>query len=92
MTMTKKDYELIAKAIKNKVNQAQVLEDYHFDVEEYEAGARQQFAERRLIELADNLATALKADNASFDYDLFMEACGIHGVVDHECHVGLFRQ
>ena len=90
--MTKKNYELIANAIKDKVHQAQVLEDYHFEVEEYNAASRHQYAERRIVELAHNLAMALKEDNASFNYDRFMEACGIHGEVTHECHPSLFRQ
>ncbi len=65
--MTKKDYVLIAGAL-HRSGMAKGLE---------KNAIKRQAGEdmRRLI--AIDLASSLKEDNAKFDWDRFMEACGV---------------
>ena len=62
--MTKKDYKLIASAFQTNINEA--VDDGHH------ASGRQ-----RVYVLAQTLANTLKADNPRFDYERFLEACGV---------------
>ena len=67
--MTKKDYQLIAKAIK------QINEDSHY--------SKNTLIDSRLVTTVldhlvyEALGQALKKDNPNFDYVKFYEACGL---------------
>jgi hypothetical protein len=61
--MTKKDYELIAKAIETSGSM-------YFNQNEAEKVSA-------MIEFAYSIATSLKEDNPRFDRVRFLEACGI---------------
>lgn len=64
--MTRKDYELIAASIKAaRMNVA---------LNPYTA----VYAEQGVKETAEQIAYRLKVDNPRFDFDRFMETCGIH--------------
>lgn len=61
--MTRKDYELIARAIKASMDGARY---------------RGSDTERNAIrEVAKNIAGALQADNPRFDWARFLSACGL---------------
>lgn len=61
--MTKKDYELIAYAIKEVKTRHYFLAD--------------PIAQDAIKKVAENIAQALMHDNPRFIYDKFIEACGI---------------
>lgn len=63
--MTRKHYRAIADAIKN-VRHADYVDDEH---------RRIAFATK--LEIANSIAIAMKADNAAFDRDKFMDACNL---------------
>jgi hypothetical protein len=62
--MTKKDYELIAKAI------------YGSLIQSYSLDWQDRFIEQHKI-TARHVAVALERDNPRFDRDRFMAACGV---------------
>ena len=61
--MTRKDYVLIAQAIKNQIEMS-----IKFEEEESQAGAEN---------IARDLADALQADNTRFNRARFLDACGV---------------
>jgi hypothetical protein len=66
--MTKKDYELIAKAIYGSLIQSGKLEWQDQYADQFRMTAR-------------HISTALERDNPRFDKDRFMKACGVPGVL-----------
>lgn len=66
MSMTKKDYELIAQPILSEVKRLAQLPNSPM--------ANDQYME--VTRLADLLADSLQADNPKFDRTLFQIACG----------------
>lgn len=65
--MSKKDYILLARVIKSQVDSASTCVDYQ-DKEQGEYWTK---------ELAKVLAQTLKLENARFDSERFLTACGI---------------
>jgi hypothetical protein len=64
--MTRKDFELIAKAIKSAVDYEQTFEDSNTGT-------------RSIAGVAFNLADALADTNDRFDRAKFLKACGVQG-------------
>lgn len=64
--MTKKDFELIASAIKDYIN-------YSYDVEDTDNFIVHDYAERIAYKMAD----ALESKNPRFDKNKFLQACGV---------------
>lgn len=73
--MTKKDYELIARAIKNSTDYNREQSQRMSASEEYRMNHVDYLCEDKSVAL--NLATLLMADNPRFDTDRFLKACGV---------------
>lgn len=71
MSMTKKDYELIAQVIRDRFENSQLLDRLNFTVKEVEA------TEATITDLAYYMSSRLAQDNPNFDRKRFLEACGI---------------
>jgi hypothetical protein len=69
MSMTRKDYELIAAAIKRHATKA--------DKAVYHRFPGSQETRSALSDLADDLAGELAAANPAFKADKFLKACGV---------------
>lgn len=63
--MTKKDYELIAYAVKQALTLA------------YTDGSQHHFDGAKMV--AHQIAHCLESENERFNYDKFIKACGIEG-------------
>ena len=68
MSMTKKDYELIATSLKESWNDA-----YDFDFNEVELQAMNQM----MVHAITNLGTSLGAENPLFSFNKFVKTCGL---------------
>ena len=66
--MTRKDYELIAKAIKTQVELSRTFDE--------------KGEELAVLNIARDLADALTRENPRFDRDRFMVACGLMSKCD----------
>lgn len=64
--MTRKDYVMIARVVKDQLDQVMTIENDQARVE----------ARITLYDLADSLCGELKADNPRFETSRFMTACG----------------
>ena len=75
MPMTRKDYMLIANAMRSSL--ANIINAYSPPADDAE---RLRDAHRRAVHAADckTLALALAADNPRFDRDRFLNACGVN--------------
>ena len=74
--MTKKNYELIAKAFELQVSPLRQYALYAHsqgDMQEFKQWLKESNA---IMSVAYNLAVALKQDNPNFDKDKFFDACG----------------
>lgn len=71
MSMTKKDYELIAESLRT-------TKDWGKDFQVYSNGA--WVANSSFTILCENLANLLNRDNPRFNRDRFLSACGVRGV------------
>ena len=80
-TMTKKDYELIARVFNREITKVCIKEEESYITNGHQQGSTANFAYRtekhKLHVLADKLATELKADNRDFDTDKFMNQAGV---------------
>lgn len=66
--MTRKDYELIAKAVKDSMN-IESLGNKTSDLTDRQVA---------IIGLAETLSIRLQEDNARFDSERFLKACGLN--------------
>jgi hypothetical protein len=64
--MTKKDYELIAEAIAYAAELTKML-----------GGIEEETRDRVISLIANKLASGLEMDNARFNRELFLDACGV---------------
>jgi hypothetical protein len=64
--MTKKDYELIAEAIAYAAELTKML-----------GGIEEETRDRVISLIANKLASGLEMDNARFNRELFLSACGV---------------
>jgi len=64
--MTKKDYELIAEAIAYAAELTKML-----------GGIEEETRDRVISLIANKLASGLEMDNARFNRELFLAACGV---------------
>jgi len=71
MSMTKKDYQLIADVICGRVENAKLSLHFGYTDEDI------SHALNTLSDLADMMAYELKLDNSKFDRDKFLSACGV---------------
>lgn len=66
--MTRKDYVLIAQAIK-----------WEHDTPGIDGERERAIVERAQFNMASTIANALRTDNPRFDRERFMQACGFEG-------------
>lgn len=75
--MTRKDYIAIAECIAQRVENYTVLRNYHEKVNEPLQGVHYDNRIDGIERLAYDLSHMLKQDNARFDQDRFLKACGV---------------
>lgn len=71
MSMTKKDYEVIAYVINGRIENAKLSLHFGYSDEDI------SHALNTLSDLADMMAYEFSLDNSKFDRDKFLTACGV---------------
>lgn len=71
MSMTKKDYEVIAYVINERIENAKLSLHFGYSDEDI------SHALNTLSDLADMMAYEFSLDNSKFDRDKFLKACGV---------------
>lgn len=71
MSMTRKDYVMLAEVINDRMDNIEHLDTFDWDSKEITA------ARDAVADLANFLATELWRNNKAFDRDRFLTACGV---------------